>query len=75
MGCGTGQATLPLARLRCHVVAMDLSPGMAAIARRIPRHRLDPPHRRRHKRLLRRRPTMLRTFRPHTTTRRAPDHR
>jgi SAM-dependent methyltransferase len=34
IGCGTGQATLPLAQLGCHVVAMDLSPDMAAIARR-----------------------------------------
>jgi SAM-dependent methyltransferase len=34
IGCGTGQATLPLAQRGCHVVAMDLSPGMAAVARR-----------------------------------------
>src|SRR3954452_19247184 len=34
IGCGTGQATLPLAQLGCTVVAMDLSPDMAAIARR-----------------------------------------
>ncbi|WP_255658434.1 trans-aconitate 2-methyltransferase [Actinoplanes sp. L3-i22] len=34
IGCGTGQATLPLARLGCAVVAMDLSPEMAGIARR-----------------------------------------
>jgi SAM-dependent methyltransferase len=34
IGCGTGQATLPLARLGCTVVAMDLSPNMAAVARR-----------------------------------------
>jgi SAM-dependent methyltransferase len=34
IGCGTGQATLPLAQLGCDVVAMDLSPDMAAIARR-----------------------------------------
>lgn len=34
IGCGTGQATLPLAQLGCHVVAMDLSPDMAAVARR-----------------------------------------
>jgi SAM-dependent methyltransferase len=33
IGCGTGQATLPLAQLGCTVVAMDLSPDMAAIAR------------------------------------------
>jgi SAM-dependent methyltransferase len=34
IGCGTGQATLPLARLGCTVVALDLSPDMAAVARR-----------------------------------------
>ncbi|MDG4810184.1 class I SAM-dependent methyltransferase [Micromonospora sp. WMMD1120] len=34
IGCGTGQATLPLARLGCAVVAMDLSPDMVAVARR-----------------------------------------
>jgi SAM-dependent methyltransferase len=34
IGCGTGQATLPLAQRGCHVVAMDLSPDMAAVARR-----------------------------------------
>ncbi|GAB2617794.1 methyltransferase type 11 [Paractinoplanes abujensis] len=34
IGCGTGQATLPLARRGCQVVAMDLSPDMAARARR-----------------------------------------
>ncbi|GIE78563.1 methyltransferase type 11 [Actinoplanes philippinensis] len=34
IGCGTGQATLPLAQRGCTVVAMDLSPDMAAIARR-----------------------------------------
>src|SRR6478609_4514695 len=34
IGCGTGQATLPLAQLGCDVVAMDLSLDMAAIARR-----------------------------------------
>lgn len=34
IGCGTGQATLPLAQLGCTVVAMDLSPDMAATARR-----------------------------------------
>lgn len=34
IGCGTGQATLPLARRGCTVVAMDLSPDMAAVARR-----------------------------------------
>lgn len=34
IGCGTGQATLPLAQRGCDVVAMDLSPDMAAVARR-----------------------------------------
>jgi SAM-dependent methyltransferase len=34
IGCGTGQATLPLARRGCQVVALDLSPDMAAVARR-----------------------------------------
>lgn len=34
IGCGTGQATLPLAQLGCTVVGIDLSPDMAAIARR-----------------------------------------
>jgi SAM-dependent methyltransferase len=34
IGCGTGQATLPLAQLGCTVVAMDLSPDLAAVARR-----------------------------------------
>ncbi|SNT64364.1 Methyltransferase domain-containing protein [Asanoa hainanensis] len=34
IGCGTGQATLPLAQLGCTVVALDLSHDMAAIARR-----------------------------------------
>ena len=34
IGCGTGQATLPLAQLGCTVVAMDLSPDMVGIARR-----------------------------------------
>jgi SAM-dependent methyltransferase len=34
IGCGTGQATLPLARRGCQVLAMDLSPDMAAVARR-----------------------------------------
>jgi SAM-dependent methyltransferase len=34
IGCGTGQATLPLARLGCAVVAVELSADMAAIARR-----------------------------------------
>ncbi|MEV4621879.1 class I SAM-dependent methyltransferase [Asanoa sp. NPDC049573] len=34
IGCGTGQATLPLAQLGYTVVAMDISPDMAVIARR-----------------------------------------
>jgi SAM-dependent methyltransferase len=34
IGCGTGQATLPLARLGCEIVAVELSATMAAIARR-----------------------------------------
>lgn len=33
IGCGTGKATLPLARLGCTVVGVELSPEMAAIAR------------------------------------------
>ncbi|WP_433291689.1 class I SAM-dependent methyltransferase [Actinoplanes sp. CA-030573] len=34
IGCGTGQATLPLARLGCSVLAVELSPALAAVARR-----------------------------------------
>lgn len=34
IGCGTGQATLPLARLGCTIVAVELSPDLAAVARR-----------------------------------------
>jgi SAM-dependent methyltransferase len=34
IGCGTGQATVPLARLGHEVVAVELSPDMAAVARR-----------------------------------------
>jgi SAM-dependent methyltransferase len=34
IGCGTGQATRPLAQLGCQVLAMDLSPDMGAVARR-----------------------------------------
>jgi SAM-dependent methyltransferase len=34
IGCGTGQATRPLARLGCTVVAVELSAGMAAVAGR-----------------------------------------
>jgi SAM-dependent methyltransferase len=33
IGCGTGQATLPLARLGCSTIAVELSADMAAIAR------------------------------------------
>ncbi|WP_342768622.1 class I SAM-dependent methyltransferase [Amycolatopsis palatopharyngis] len=33
IGCGTGQATLSLARLGCAIVAVELSTDMAAIAR------------------------------------------
>lgn len=33
IGCGTGQATLPLARLGCALVAVELSADLAAIAR------------------------------------------
>jgi SAM-dependent methyltransferase len=32
IGCGTGKATLPLARLGCGVVAVELSASMAAVA-------------------------------------------
>lgn len=34
IGCGTGQATLPLARLGCVVTAVELGAGLAALARR-----------------------------------------
>ncbi|SHG87933.1 class I SAM-dependent methyltransferase [Streptoalloteichus hindustanus] len=34
IGCGTGQATLPLARLGCAVTAVELGAEMAAVARR-----------------------------------------
>jgi SAM-dependent methyltransferase len=34
IGCGTGQATIPLARLGCQVVAVELSPQLATVARR-----------------------------------------
>jgi SAM-dependent methyltransferase len=33
IGCGTGQATLPLARLGCSIIAVELSADMTAIAR------------------------------------------
>ncbi|ROP28213.1 class I SAM-dependent methyltransferase [Couchioplanes caeruleus] len=34
IGCGIGQATAPLAQLGCTIVAVELSPEMAAVARR-----------------------------------------
>ncbi|MFB9236391.1 class I SAM-dependent methyltransferase [Plantactinospora siamensis] len=34
IGCGTGQATRPLARLGCRITAVELSPDMAAVAER-----------------------------------------
>jgi SAM-dependent methyltransferase len=34
VGCGTGQATVPLAALGCAVTAVELGDGMAALARR-----------------------------------------
>ncbi|WP_323374094.1 class I SAM-dependent methyltransferase [Plantactinospora alkalitolerans] len=34
IGCGTGQATRPLAGLGCTIVAVELSPELAAVARR-----------------------------------------
>jgi SAM-dependent methyltransferase len=34
IGCGTGKATVPLARLGCRIVAVELGPQMAAVARR-----------------------------------------
>jgi SAM-dependent methyltransferase len=34
IGCGTGQATLPLARAGCQIVAVELGDGMAGVARR-----------------------------------------
>ncbi len=34
IGCGTGQATLPLAERDCEIVAVELGPAMAAVARR-----------------------------------------
>ncbi|MDI6106014.1 class I SAM-dependent methyltransferase [Actinoplanes sp. NEAU-A12] len=34
IGCGTGQATYPLAQLGCTIVAVELSTDMAAVARR-----------------------------------------
>ncbi|HXY94186.1 MAG TPA: class I SAM-dependent methyltransferase [Acidimicrobiia bacterium] len=34
IGCGTGQATVPLARRGCAIVAVELGPHLAAVARR-----------------------------------------
>ena len=34
IGCGTGQATVPLARRGCQIVAVELGASMAAVARR-----------------------------------------
>ena len=34
IGCGTGQATLPLARLGCRIVAVEMGAHLAAVARR-----------------------------------------
>jgi SAM-dependent methyltransferase len=34
VGCGTGQLTVPLAELGCTIVALDLGPHLAALARR-----------------------------------------
>jgi SAM-dependent methyltransferase len=34
IGCGTGQATVPLAERGCEVIAVELGAGMAAVARR-----------------------------------------
>jgi protein-L-isoaspartate O-methyltransferase len=34
IGCGTGQATVPLARRGWRVVAVELGPQMASVARR-----------------------------------------
>lgn len=34
IGCGTGQATVPVARLGCTVVAVELGAGLAAVAQR-----------------------------------------
>ncbi len=34
IGCGTGKATVPIARLGCRIVAVELGPEMAAVARR-----------------------------------------
>lgn len=34
IGCGTGQATVPLARLGCVIIAVELGAGLAAVAQR-----------------------------------------
>lgn len=34
VGCGTGQLTVPLAERGCRIAAVELGPGMAAVARR-----------------------------------------
>ncbi|GAA1276745.1 class I SAM-dependent methyltransferase [Sphaerisporangium rubeum] len=34
IGCGTGQATVPLAEMGCEIVAVELGAGMAKVARR-----------------------------------------
>ncbi len=34
IGCGTGQATMPLAERGCEIVAVELGPELAAVARR-----------------------------------------
>ncbi|MGW3247106.1 class I SAM-dependent methyltransferase [Streptomyces sp. NPDC001070] len=34
IGCGTGQATVPLAERGCRITAVELGPAMAAVARR-----------------------------------------
>ena len=34
IGCGTGQATVAVARTGCEIVAVELSADMAALARR-----------------------------------------
>src|SRR2546428_15528 len=34
IGCGTGQATIPLAERGCEIVCVELGPSLAAVARR-----------------------------------------
>src|SRR6266542_609432 len=34
IGCGTGQATIPLAERGCEIVAVEIGPHLAAVARR-----------------------------------------